>query len=82
MPLLINLYDLRQVHLIFSSSISSSVQLDNKGVLPGNSVSLNEKHLAQCLAHGKHLINGSHMVMISIVRSFSILCQLYLQPLI
>jgi hypothetical protein len=40
-----------------STSISSSVQLDNKIVLYGNSGSFKEKHFSPCLVHGKPLKN-------------------------
>lgn len=73
-PQLIKLYGWRQIHLNLSISIFSSVQLDIKIALPGNSVSFNQKHLAQSQAHDKQLINGSQMVTISILRSVPILC--------
>lgn len=71
---LIKLEGLQQVSFNLSTSIFSSVQLDNKTVLLGSSESFNEKHLAQCQAHDKRLIKDSYMVMISILKRPSILC--------
>lgn len=59
MPQLIELYGLRRINSYLSTSISSSVQLENKIVLHGNSVGFHDKHLAQCQIHDKHLINDN-----------------------
>lgn len=74
MPQLIKLYGLRQVNFNLSTSIFSSVLLDTKIVLHGTSVNFNEKHLSQGQARDKHLITGSYMVTLSILRNLSILC--------